>query len=85
MLHCKRERNGPSFLKKETKATHLVLGPKSVEPRDQTFLRDFISRYRDRLQEKYANADFQVYRIEEAPLKKLVQVMPEDYRQMPDP
>jgi hypothetical protein len=45
------------------KATYLVLGPSSLEPDDQAFLRRFVEKYQDHLQETYTNADFQVYRI----------------------
>jgi len=46
-------------------ATYLVLGPKQLEPDDQEFLRNFIARNKDRLQETFTNSDFQVYRVKE--------------------
>src|SRR5262245_6699308 len=50
---------------RQIKTTYLVLGPKRLEPDDQEFLRNFIARNQDRLQETFTNADFQVYRIKE--------------------
>lgn len=44
-------------------AAYLIAGPPEVEPRDQSYIRDFIDRYRDRFSETYTNADFRVYRI----------------------
>jgi hypothetical protein len=50
---------------RQIKATHLVWGPRYLEPDYQEFLRSFITRNQDRLQETYANADLIVYKIKE--------------------
>jgi len=47
------------------KATHLLWGPRQVEPDYQEFLRSFITRNQDRLQETYVNADFRLYKIKD--------------------
>jgi hypothetical protein len=47
----------------QIRATHLVVGPKYLEPADREYLQRFIDRYRYRLQEVYTNADFKVYKI----------------------
>jgi len=44
-------------------AAYLIAGPPHVEPGDQAYIRDFISRYRNRFRETYSNAGFRVYRI----------------------
>lgn len=48
-------------------ATHIVWGPKDVEPHDQEFLSKFLNRNRDFIREEYANAAFTVYRITTLP------------------
>jgi len=50
---------------RQIKATHLLWGPSQLEPDYQEFLRSFITRNQDRLQETYANADFRLYRIKD--------------------
>jgi hypothetical protein len=50
---------------RQIKATHLVWGPRQLKPDYQEFLRGFITRNQDRLQEIYANADFRLYKIKE--------------------
>lgn len=44
-------------------AAYLIAGPPYVEPGDQSYIRDFISRYKDRFSETYSNSAFRVYRI----------------------
>ncbi len=51
-------------------ATHIVLGPKGVEPYDQEFLSGFLNRHRGLLQEEYSNAAFTVYRITSLPKRE---------------
>ncbi|MCI0336966.1 MAG: glycosyltransferase [Acidobacteria bacterium] len=46
-------------------ASYLIVGPPDLEPYDQTFIRNFVERNRDRFQKTYANADFSIYRIVE--------------------
>jgi len=48
-------------------ATHIVSGPKGIEPHDQEFLSKFLNRHRGLLQEEYSNAAFTVYRIANLP------------------
>jgi len=50
---------------RQIKATHLLWGPSQLEPDYQEFLRSFITRNQDRLQETYANADFRLYKIKD--------------------
>jgi hypothetical protein len=50
---------------RQIKATHVVWGPGQLEPDYQEFLRGFITRNQDRLQETYANADFRLYKIKD--------------------
>jgi len=50
---------------RQIEATHLVWGPRQLEPDYQEFLRSFITRNQDRLQETYANADFRLYKIKD--------------------
>ncbi len=50
---------------REINATHLVWGPGQLDPDYQEFLRNFITRNQDRLQETYANADFRLYKIKD--------------------
>lgn len=49
------------------KATHIVLGPAGVEPQDQVFLSEFLSKYRNCVREEYSNGAFSVYRITALP------------------
>ncbi|MGH9837768.1 MAG: hypothetical protein ACREEM_03180 [Blastocatellia bacterium] len=48
---------------RKVNASYLVVGPENIEPENQTFIRSFVDRNRERLQETFANADFRVYRI----------------------
>src|SRR5262245_54299136 len=50
---------------RQIKATHLLWGPSQLEPDYQEFLRSFITRNQDHLQETYANADFRLYKIKD--------------------
>src|SRR5262245_39242621 len=50
---------------RQIKATHLLWGPSQLEPDYQEFLRSFIIRNQDHLQETYANADFRLYKIKD--------------------
>lgn len=47
-------------------AAYLIAGPPWVEPGDQSYIQDFISRYKDRFSETYSNDSFRVYRINRA-------------------
>lgn len=49
------------------RATHIVVGPKNVEPQDQEFLSSFLNRHKDSVRQEYSNAAFTVYRITELP------------------
>jgi hypothetical protein len=47
----------------QVNTSYLIVGPDYVEPYEQTYVRDFVDRNRERFEQIFSNADFRVYRI----------------------
>lgn len=59
----KQDDNGVWQYFKSINATHVVVGPDTLEPHEQVFIREFVSRNANFFRQVYANADFKIYRV----------------------
>lgn len=50
----------------QIKANYAVVGPVSLEPEDQAYLRRFIAKYPAQFEEVYSNSDFHVFKIKDS-------------------